>query len=442
MKNKLNNILFGFVLCGLITLDSCGDKVPEPFVKETYTYKTVVIGTQEWMAEDLRENTFCDGERIEEVKDSATWASLTRPSFAYYKNDKAKYGNEGKIYNWYTLKDNRNICPCGWHVPDYSEWQTLIDFLDGMNKAGAAIKATGTLKEGTGLWEYPNYATNASGFSAVPNYFREGTGKFSLRLAYGSSWWSSPTFGTWVETIGVGNMTEGIGRYSASMSSIVTDRKSGASIRCLNDREVVVTEPFVKETYTYKTVKIGTQEWMAEDLKNNTYCNGEPIEEVKKSSEWDNLKRPGFVYVENDKVKYGTAGKLYNWHAATDTRNICPCGWHVPSSKEWEALGNYLGGPAVAGLALKATGTLQSNTGLWNEPNSATNGSGFSAIPNAVRSVNGFTFNSVVANWWASTPVDVDFAKSVYVQNTKEDFFINDAGLNKPVGIAVRCVKD
>ena len=435
-----------FLLAAFICLDACSDKpeVKEPFVKETYTYKTVVIGTQEWMAEDLRENTFCDGEPIEEVKDSVQWANLTRPAFAYYKNDKLKYGNAPKIYNWYTLTGGRNVCPCGWHVPSYSEWQTLIDYLGGRDRAAGALKATGNLKEGSGLWEYPNLAaTNSSGFSAIPQPYRAGSGHFSYG-AYGSAWWVSAGIGTSVTSIGVSYNREDIiwGGANSLDPSISTWRRAGGSVRCLNDKEVVIAEPFVKETYTYKTVKIGTQEWMAEDLKNNTYCNGEPIEEVKKELDWSNLKRAAFVYVQNDKVQYGAMGKLYNWYAATDARNICPCGWHVPTSKEWEVLANFLGGSTVAGLALKATGTLQSNTGLWNEPNSATNSSGFSAIPNAVRSVNGFTFNSVVANWWASTPVDVDFAKSVYVQNTKEDFFINDAGLNKPVGIAVRCVKD
>ncbi|MBA4410758.1 MAG: hypothetical protein C0397_15205 [Odoribacter sp.] len=144
-------------------------------------------------------------------------------------------------------------------------------------------------------------------------------------------------------------------------------------------------EPFVKEEYTYKSVIIGNQEWMADDLKNNVFCNGDPIPEVKDFSEWSGLETAAWVYVNNDKLKYGTFGKLYNWYAVNDKRNICPCGWHVPSYGEWEELIKYLGGPDVAGGKMKSLGTIQTSDGFWYEPNTgATNSSGFSAIPTGV----------------------------------------------------------
>jgi uncharacterized protein (TIGR02145 family) len=202
-------------------------------------------------------------------------------------------------------------------------------------------------------------------------------------------------------------------------------------------------EPFVKEEYTYKSVIIGNQEWMDEDLKNNVFCNDDPIPEVKDFTEWSNLKTAAWVYVNNDKLNYGTFGKLYNWYAVNDKRNICPCGWHVPSYGEWEELIEYLGGKDVGGGKMKSVGTIQTNNGLWYEPNTgATNSSGFSGIPNGARG-DGLAFGGGPTNgyWWMST----DYApnpESWFIGLTSNSEKTFQSTAKKSWGFAVRCIKD
>ncbi len=129
-----------------------------------------------------------------------------------------------------------------------------------------------------------------------------------------------------------------IGKAMLWISSVMLSTEG-----CKQDDPVEI--PFVKENYTYKSVVIGTQEWMAEDLKNNTFCNDEPIPEVKDAAQWSTLKKAGWVYVNNDKEKNGSLGKIYNWYAVADERNICPCGWHVPSWDDLMELIAFLGDP-------------------------------------------------------------------------------------------------
>ncbi|MBN1766023.1 MAG: fibrobacter succinogenes major paralogous domain-containing protein [Sedimentisphaerales bacterium] len=96
---------------------------------------------------------------------------------------------------------------------------------------------------------------------------------------------------------------------------------------------------------TYKTIKIGNQIWMAENLKVKHYGNGDSISNII-----DNWRRisEGSCWVYNLKDNYFSLyGLLYNWYAVTDTRNIAPAGWHVPSVEEFNTLVDYLGGTYV-----------------------------------------------------------------------------------------------
>lgn len=203
---------------------------------------------------------------------------------------------------------------------------------------------------------------------------------------------------------------------------------------------------FVKEEYTYTSVMIGSQEWMVENLKNNTYCNGDPIPQVREPTYWSNLNTAAWSYYDNDKSNNERYGKLYNWYAVADNRNICPCGWHVPTNDEWAILIAYLGGEDVAGGKLKSTGTLQDGTGLWYEPNTeADNSSGFTGIPSAGRGPEG-GFGGLSTNgwWWTSSAYDphganVDAWFRGLVHN-HQSVFTN--ALSKNSGYAVRCIKD
>ena len=127
-------------------------------------------------------------------------------------------------------------------------------------------------------------------------------------------------------------------------------------------------------------IKIGTQIWMSENLNISHFRNGDIIPEAKTAEEWKEArikKQPAWCYYNNNLENGEIYGKLYNWYAVNDKRGLAPVGFHVPSDDEWTALSDYLGGEDIAG------GKLKSTIG-WNN-NSATNSSGFSALPGGYR---------------------------------------------------------
>jgi uncharacterized protein (TIGR02145 family) len=139
-----------------------------------------------------------------------------------------------------------------------------------------------------------------------------------------------------------------------------------------------------QEGNVYKTIVIGTQEWMAENLNASIYRNGDAIATGLSDADWENTintQQGAWAYYNNDASYACPYGKLYNWYACVDARQLCPVGWHVPTDAEWTVLTDYLGGESVAGGKMKTTGTS-----LWNSPNQgATNSSGFSAVPGGNR---------------------------------------------------------
>ena len=126
---------------------------------------------------------------------------------------------------------------------------------------------------------------------------------------------------------------------------------------------------------TYKTVTIGTQTWMAENLKVTKYNDGIAIPNVTDNTAWRELTTGALCDYGNTPSNSETYGKLYNWHAV-NTGKLCPTGWHVPSDAEWTELTDYLGGTSVAGDKLKETGSTH-----WsNLRTGATNETGFTAL--------------------------------------------------------------
>ncbi|MBK8503768.1 MAG: fibrobacter succinogenes major paralogous domain-containing protein [Saprospiraceae bacterium] len=127
-------------------------------------YRTIKIGTQEWMAENLRTTRYTNGEMISKVNNSTTWPNANYGAWCWYDTSSTYELPYGKLYNWYAVNDGRGLCPTGWHEPTDAEWTTLTDFLGGLSLAGGPMKAAGTAH-----WKTPNTgATNASGFSGLP----------------------------------------------------------------------------------------------------------------------------------------------------------------------------------------------------------------------------------------------------------------------------------
>jgi uncharacterized protein (TIGR02145 family) len=190
------------------------------------------------------------------------------------------------------------------------------------------------------------------------------------------------------------------------------------------------------EGNTYITVTIGTQLWMAENLKTIKYKNGTAIPEATDQFMWGSLTSPGycwFSYNEHYKELYGA---LYNWYTI-NTGNLCPTGWHVPSDDDWTTLITYLGGPYVAGGKLKATGTMN-----WSSPNTgATNETGFTALPSGFINSDGYlTLTNGIGHWWSSTESS-DLNGGCYFM-TSASSNIPRKQIAKKEGIGVRCIKD
>ncbi len=233
----------------------------------------------------------------------------------------------------------------------------------------------------------------------------------------------------------------------------------------------------------YKTVKIGEQIWMAENLHAFNFRNGDPVPIVKTDTFWNRFNKPnspGCSYYENN-LKFGVKyGLLYNWDAINDPRGLAPEGWHIPTAKEWKILIANLGGREVAGAKLKSTEGWESfeseiNCDVCHEWTSrlkagkycnkcldsrkikgfvsgnGNNISGFSALPGGQRtnkSSLGF-----ISNFWSLSPYDYEIDNSTINQkrdgwgyysvilnsteNTTNFYFTNPY-----IGISVRCVKD
>lgn len=187
----------------------------------------------------------------------------------------------------------------------------------------------------------------------------------------------------------------------------------------------------------YQTVTIGSQVWMAENLKTTKYNDGTSIPNVTDASEWLNLSTPGYCWYDNDISYSNPYGALYNWYTV-NTGKLAPTGWHVPSDDEWTTLTDYLGGEISAGSKLKESGTLH-----WYGSNlGATNETGFTALPGGVRGWLGVFGNiSLYGNWWSSTENSESAAwnRSIIYSNINVD---RGGGANKVIGLSVRCVKD
>ena len=190
-------------------------------------YKTVSIGTQTWMAENLKTSKYSDGTPIPNVKDSLVWSKLTTGAWCYYNNDEKNNAKYGKLYNWYsvskTSNGNKNVCPAGWHVPSDNELTVLIDYLGGESIAGGKMKEIGKSS-----WiESNNTANNLSLFSFIPSGGRESNGEFNHLFYYGGFYMSTESDGEGLHSV-FSYMEVWIGKDE-------DPKEGGLSIRCLKD---------------------------------------------------------------------------------------------------------------------------------------------------------------------------------------------------------------
>jgi uncharacterized protein (TIGR02145 family) len=189
---------------------------------------------------------------------------------------------------------------------------------------------------------------------------------------------------------------------------------------------------------TYPVVQIGTQSWMAANLKTTKYNDGTTIPLAADNTSWASLSTPGYCsyggWNDNDQATYVPFMVFYNWYSV-NTGKLCPTGWHVPSDGEWTLLEDFLGGSDVAG------GKLKSVAG-WLSPNvGATNESGFSALGEANRYIDGgFTRIGDYGFWWTSTEVSTSDAMNREIGFY--DRFVWHDSYSKQCGFSVRCLKN
>jgi len=387
----------------------------------------VTIGTQIWTRCNLNVTTYRNGDIIPQVTDPTEWENLTTGAWCYYNNDPSNEAIYGKLYNWYAINDQRGLAPVGYHVPLVEECNTLIDYLGGSLVAGGKMKRAGTL--GVGTWQVPNTdGTNESLFTALPGGGRSNNGLVFFSITEGALFWTADENDN-------SNGIEFNLFYGNGEAIIGYDNKhNGYSVRLVKG-DAPIPDPC--PNCVSGDITIGTQVWTKCNLDVTTYRNGDVIPEVQDPAVWASLTTGAWCWYNNDSANGPTYGKLYNWHAVNDPRELAPVGYHVPTDTELTTLTDYLGGSTVAGGAMKEVGLCH-----WNSPNiNATNSSGFTGLPGGTRNDFG-SYDNIGnnGNYWSSSEFDTTTAwlRSLNLIAGNVDRFRS----NKKGGFSVRVIKD
>jgi uncharacterized protein (TIGR02145 family) len=376
---------------------------------KTYTYRTVKLGNQTWMAENLNyetEGSKCDG-------------------FCPY----------GRHYNWSTAM---KACPSGWYLPSNTEWDKLLRFVDGDKgtKSPYESETAGKYLKATSGWENEGNGEYALGFSALPGG-SDGDGKFSEA----GIWWTAS------EENSNAAYTRKMMFSSQKVHYDTRLKQYLYSVRCLQNetaaaadeariakvkavaeaaakanRDKVKRGSFTdsRDGNIYKTVKLGEQTWMAENL---------------------NYNASGSECYETSESNCQNYGRLYDWLTA---KKACPSAWHLPSNAEWDTLYRFADGTSgtdspymseTAGKYLKATND-------WNENGNGVDAFGFSALPGG-RSFFVNSFFGGVGNfgiWWTASENGSDNAYGRGMDYDLDFAFYNNSF--KSTFYSVRCLQD
>ncbi|MDY6331601.1 MAG: fibrobacter succinogenes major paralogous domain-containing protein [Fibrobacter sp.] len=401
-------------------------------------YKTVKIGNQIWMAENLNfeeDNSYC-------------------------YNDSAKYCTKyGRLYTWAAAD---RACPDGWHLPTIDEFETLFATIGGQSTAGKKLKSTSG-------WNNDGNGTDDFGFTALPTGIRYGKDKYYNYEGDHANFWSSIKNGS--------DSAEYVNMFYDydNARQLVHDKNDGMSVRCLKGEAEVPSgwswdvpkdarlNPNIKydtmvdprDKQVYKVVKIDvpdtnySQVWMAENLN---YADS-----VKTPS----LKGRNWCYNDDEK-NCKVSGRYYSWAAAIDSvalandskepldcgygkkcgldravQGICPEGWHLPTLREWSLLCEAIGDYRTCGEPLKAL-TGWNYAGTPN--NNGTDLYGFAALPTG-RRISATSWEKVGSDvyYWSSTEQDDDRGRYFNINNIYTQTYTYQN--SKYYGQSVRCVK-
>ena len=407
--------------------------------RDGQVYKTVVIGKQVWMAQNLNYAYL------------AGTAELDSSSFCY-NNDPDSCAKYGRSYLWSAAMDSsmvfstttgigcgyydtcsvvvpyQGICPAGWRLPSKNDWEILFNYVGDGENVGSVLKT----KTGWGLIlgdSYNSYnGTDDYGFSANPTAYRGGNGKYGIEAdAY---FWSSHQDHHTVWLRGGDN------RLSVSYNG--ASPNEAISVRCVHDLvEKPLSGSFIDERdgRTYNFVKIGNQTWMAQNLNYAT----ESRRCYAGLDDTASCNLYGGLYTWADAVGYSDdeCGYGYNCKFESQIQGICPNGWHMPSRAEFATLAEDVGG--YGGLMLKST------TGwhYWDEGYDGLDALGFNGIPTGVwtRGEYGKPDNmAYTAVYWAATETNAYEARYMLLRDRSKSIELMYE--YKDNYYSVRCVQD
>ena len=198
------------------------------------SYETVIVGGQEWMAENLKVTHYKNGDEIPTGYSNSEWADLDETetgAYVVYDDNESNADTYGYLYNWYAVDDERGVCPEGWRVPTDGEYTELTDYLGGENVAGGKMKecTPGSCPDSE-YWDSPNTdATNESGFTDLPGGYRNTSNGTYSNMGFYGYFWSSTEFSN-------GSAWSRILYYNYSeVSRLTYFKKNGFSVRCIRD---------------------------------------------------------------------------------------------------------------------------------------------------------------------------------------------------------------
>lgn len=513
-------------------------------------YKTVILGTQEWMAENLKTTRFNNGTQIAYPGDNiAEWINNSSGAYAWFNNDEETYKDiYGALYNFPAVNTGA-LCPLGWRVPDLEDWSTLVTYItsqeDEITSAniGNYLKSCRQVDSPLGddcdtnvhpRWNAheTHYGRDLFGFAAIPGGNRIAGGSFDRLGETGYFWTSVPAVtdrahqryihsnneglysshtweangnsvrcmrdfdpdGTAEYTLtlttqpldagvvqGGGTYTEG---YQVNISAVANE--SFEFVSWITDTGILVSEqpdfvytmPPVDITLMavfsgdgdqfgtvedidgneYLTLTIGTQIWMAENLKTTQYNDGTAINFHGTDLEaWQNTTSGAYAWYNNNIANKEIYGALYNWYAAS-SGNLCPTGWHVPAEADWVLLVNFLINNNQhlntdnVGNALKSCRQVDSPLGgdcdtnvhpRWDShfTHYGTNEFGFNGLPGGRLSTSGvYDFMGLLGYFWTSEQQNSTEGK--YRSLSRANGRLSSLSQEKNFGFSIRCVRN
>lgn len=401
--------------------------------RDGQVYKTVVIGEQTWMAENLNleiGNSYCFNNEYSYCAKYGrlyTWAT-SMDSVGVYSNDGKGCGYSAECSPIYPV---RGICPEGWHLPSKEEWEKIFDKLKEEREGDRAWLSTSELDCHCGFDKYGlsvlgsagrDYAGNNFGGAARTAFFQtstmtSNTGTHSYTLYINADILNpnvNASITDWSRLYAFSvrclKNSRNILNSSSSASAEVSSSSTGIVSPCKTSAEDNCEYGELKDSRdgkTYKTVKIGNQWWLAENLNygmTDSYCY---LDSAKYCVEW---------------------GRLYTW---TTALLACPIGTHLPAKTEFEILFETVGGQTMAGKMLKSIGG-------WNEQNGI-DAYSFTVLPAGYKDYTG-TYGVSYPGFWSSTEYGDSSAYHMHLYQTSD--YANLSNPHKSSAYSVRCIID